>query len=536
MTGPDPLTASGDVTGDTPPDAGWRRLSARMLLVHPVREVVRFIPALIGLVALGASGDRGQWWWGPAGVLVAVAAGVARWFTTRYRFTADQVQLRSGLLQRKSFTAPADRVRTVDVTASPLHRVLGLAKVEIGTGADESRFALDGLPTDQAAALRAELLHRADAPGTAGPVGEAAVDGVATTGPAVAGRGESPAGADSARVEASEDVLLQLDPAWVRYAPFALSGALAALATLGVAWRVGDDLLGDEREAGVAQWTADRVESIGALVAVLIGLVLLLVFITVLSVLGYLLAYWGLRLTRHRGGTLHLSRGLLTTRATSIEERRLRGARLAEPLPLRLVGGARLSAITTGLKSGESALLVPPAPAPVARGVGSLVVGEDGLFDHPLVPHGPAARRRRFIRATVPPLVLAVAAAVGWRFGLPSWIPLVLLVIAALGVPVAVDRYRGLGHAVAGRFLITGEGSFDRQRSVLERDGIIGWNLHQTFFQRRAGLATLSATTAAGDEHYDVVDVPTAEAVRLAEEAVPGLLAPFLTGGTTRHT
>ena len=32
-----------------PPEAPWRRLSARMLLVHPVQEVVRAVPALLGL-------------------------------------------------------------------------------------------------------------------------------------------------------------------------------------------------------------------------------------------------------------------------------------------------------------------------------------------------------------------------------------------------------------------------------------------------------------------------------------------------------
>ena len=30
------------------PQLEWRRLSARMLLIHPVREVGRFIPAIAG--------------------------------------------------------------------------------------------------------------------------------------------------------------------------------------------------------------------------------------------------------------------------------------------------------------------------------------------------------------------------------------------------------------------------------------------------------------------------------------------------------
>ena len=46
--------------------------------------------------------------------------------------------------------------------------------------------------------------------------------------------------------------------------------------------------------------------------------------------------------------------------------------------------------------------------------------------------------------------------------------------------------------------------------------------------QRRAGLATLVATTAAGHQRYEVQDVEVGEALRIVEAAVPGLLAPFL--------
>jgi putative membrane protein len=50
----------------------------------------------------------------------------------------------------------------------------------------------------------------------------------------------------------------------------------------------------------------------------------------------------------------------------------------------------------------------------------------------------------------------------------------------------------------------------------------------RSFFQRRAGLVTLTATTAAGDQAYAILDVTPDEAVRVAEAAAPGLLAPFL--------
>ena len=62
----------------------------------------------------------------------------------------------------------------------------------------------------------------------------------------------------------------------------------------------------------------------------------------------------------------------------------------------------------------------------------------------------------------------------------------------------------------------------------MQRTGIIGWNLQQSWFQRRAGLVTLVATTAAGSQAYAAVDVPEHLAIALADEAVPGLVTPFL--------
>ena len=77
------------------------------------------------------------------------------------------------------------------------------------------------------------------------------------------------------------------------------------------------------------------------------------------------------------------------------------------------------------------------------------------------------------------------------------------------------------------RHLVTRHGSLDRQRVVLDRDGIIGWKVEQSLFQRRAGLATLVATTAAGRQHYDLVDVPLDEAYAVLDEVSPDLVAQF---------
>jgi len=102
------------------------------------------------------------------------------------------------------------------------------------------------------------------------------------------------------------------------------------------------------------------------------------------------------------------------------------------------------------------------------------------------------------------------------------------LLLLPIAVALAADRYRSLGHAIADTRLVVRSGSLVRRRCVVSAEGIIGWNVERSFFQRRAGLATLTATTAAGQQHYDVQDVELGEALRVAEELVPGLARPFL--------
>jgi 23S rRNA (cytidine1920-2'-O)/16S rRNA (cytidine1409-2'-O)-methyltransferase len=73
---------------------------------------------------------------------------------------------------------------------------------------------------------------------------------------------------------------------------------------------------------------------------------------------------------------------------------------------------------------------------------------------------------------------------------------------------VARDRYAGLGHHLTPEHLVVRSGSFVRRRDVVQRTGIIGWNVRSSWFQRRVGLAHLTATTAAGKQGYTAFDVP----------------------------
>jgi putative membrane protein len=88
---------------------------------------------------------------------------------------------------------------------------------------------------------------------------------------------------------------------------------------------------------------------------------------------------------------------------------------------------------------------------------------------------------------------------------------------------LAADRARALGHRSGDGWLVAGQGSLERRRDCIAADGIIGWTVRQTLLQRRAGVATLIAATAAGVKRYPVLDVPEQLAWSVAAATTPWL-------------
>lgn len=461
----------------------WQRLSPRMLLVHPVHEILQQIPLLIGAVVLGsATGNQG---WTIAAIVLTVGVGLARWFTTGYRIEPDEVQLRTGLLQRKVLSVPRNRIRSVSTDARLLHRLLGLTVLRISTGQEakgDTEFALDAVEAQQVPRLRAILL--------------------ADTVPVA----EAPAGRELARWQ----------PSWLRYSPLSFTGLAMIAAAVGVIYQAGvGAALGnsDLAQSGIA-----AAERLGVLVSVVVGVLAVLVASVVLSVLRSLLTYGNLVLRRD-SDVLHLQHGLLRLREHTYDMRRMRGGSLREPLLVRAFGGARLDAVMTGVGGeGEASLLLPPCPAATARTVLAELIGNPGVVDTALVGHGPAAARRRWTRALALPALVGVAMLV---VAVPVWAWVLWALLVGCAGLLAADRVRSLGHLVRDGWLVAGAGSLERRRDHLQTAGIIGWTVRQTYFQRRAGVATLIAATAAGQKRYAVMDVPAAQAWSVAAAASP---------------
>jgi len=458
----------------------WQRLSPRMLLVHPVHEVLRQIPLLIGSVVLGSA--TGNPLWTLFGLALVVGYGVARWFTTTYRIDADEVRLRTGVLQRKVLSVPRNRIRSVSTDARLLHRLLGLTVLRVSTGQEargDAAFALDAVEAAQVPRLRAVLLADSLAP-----------------------------------VEETGRELARWQPSWLRYSPLSFTGLAMIAAAFGLVYQAGAGAA--LQNSQLARSGVEVAERFGVAASLVVAAVVVLVASVVLSVLRSLVTYGNLVLRRD-AELLHLEHGLLRVREHTFDMRRLRGGTLREPLLVRLFGGARLDAVMTGVGgAGEASLLLPPCPRATAESVLSGLIARPDVVDGALLAHGPAATRRRWTRALTLPAVLLVAMVAlpvpGWLW--PVWV--VLTVCCAL---LAVDRSRALGHRVDADWLVARAGSLDRRRDCIAAAGIIGWTVRQTLLQRRAGVATLIAATAAGVKSYRVIDVPAELAWTIAAAA-----------------
>lgn len=505
-------------------DVEWQRLDPRMLLIHPIKEVSRFIVPLVFVVVAGSTTGGGGFPWEAILVIVPIALGVIRYLTTTFRISAGRVELRRGLLNRHNLSVQVDRVRTVDMTSDLIHRALGLTTVTIGTGTastnDDEKISLDGLPVERARELRVELLQQGSATQTAQTAPTAQATTAATQDLSqVPGLAPGPVEAEPA---APEQTLLGFVPAWCRFAPLTGTGFAITAAMIGLAFSLVGQVgvsIGGDTALPMALW---------ALALIVVGG--LLVSVVVTSIVGYLMAYWNFRLTRS-GATFHISRGLLTTRETTLDVARVAGVQIVEPITLRPVRAAGASAIVTGLsgaKEGASGL-TPPAPRAIVTTTAAAVLGSSAPLTGPLVEHGPAAVRRRYTRALVPAVLLGVIIAGGLiAIDAPAWVLATAVLPLLVAGPVALDRAHSLGHRLADGFVVSRAGSLLRTTAVLGTDHVIGWNLRSSWFQRRVGLTTLVATTAGGSQRVTILDLPEDQAVAMAHDSLPRVVGQFL--------
>jgi putative membrane protein len=460
------------------------------------RQARQFVPALIPVVAATGFG-------GGTTTVVLLAVGITllslgtaalSWWRFGYADGPTAVVVTRGLLSRSVRTVPNDRIRGVEVEAPPLHRLLGLVRVRIdaaaGAADKDEELIVDGVTRAEGDRLRAAVLtHRSTA---------------------------VPATAGAASDEPVEEEFGRFDNRWLFYAPLVGSYLAVPLAAVGALSRLAQELPESIRPhidgPALPTGQAVAVAVAGALLVLVLG-----------SVIGAAVVNWGFRLVR-RGGSLVAVRGLLTRRHTELEIDRIRGCTVAEGAGMRLVGAARVNAMVTGLgDAARRGQLLPLGPRDEAWDLCRRLVDDPG----PLSPHPPAARRRRIVRAVLAGLLVSVAGAVATALAGWWWLLTVGVVLTVLGVPLGLGRYAALGHATGPTSFTVRSGWLVREQAVLQRRAVVGWQVSQSLFQRRAGLATVTACVGAGQGGYAAVDLAADEVAAFTAAASGSWAATF---------
>lgn len=493
-----------DAADDGAVGVPWQRLSLRIVPAALLRMLVRLVPAAAGWWFFNTDNDVARWTVVALTVLAVVNPlnQALNYLKVRYRLTGEELQHTTGLLVRRSNRIALHRIRTVDITAPLSNRLFGLAVLRIGTGGNamlgEGTVALDGLPRATALALRAELLRRSEQ------------DVTSTVEPRLA-----QTGGEEVQTLRWRWVVYQMFGAWLVAGPLSVVGTTYGFASLlGREEWVGDQVMSLVDRVPWAAWALSTL-----VLAVLLGIGA--------GVVTFAEAWWGYRLVREPDGRFLATRGLLTTRSFTADQDRLRGVTIGRGLVTRLLGGARLSPVMTGVSlaqmMSESSTLLPVTTRDVAVRVGNVLLGRTVLDDDvapaggPLLAHPPVARRRAVVRYLLATAAVGLVLGAGVVWG--GWSGWLLLLPAAL-VPVSAiggrGYYRALGHRLDGEYLYLQRGYFSRRTDVIQVRGINGAHVSQSLVQRLLGLATLAVTTAAGEQAYYGVDMALGDATALA--------------------
>ena len=425
-------------------------------------------------------------------LVVGVPLAVLSWWRFRYRVAGGRLELHSGVVSRKVRTIPLERLRGVDVTASFLHRLLGLVRVEVEAaagGSSRAELSLAAVSRREAERLREVLLGD---PRTR----------------------DEDATSRRCLYRARPGLLALGGITSMRY-------LLAPAAVVGVLLNIADDLPGDV--AGrAAEAAADRAPTDPALILLLVTAVA--VVVVGVAAAGSLLVDWGFTLEGD-GERLTATRGLLTRRMVLLDRDRIRGVDLRDTPVRRPFGITTATAIAAGLRGRTGGTTL--APVIRTRDAAALLRSVDPHAPDPGAPltaHPAAARKRRLLRALPLPVLLLVAATAA----LVPWAIAVAAALTALAVPLALDRYRQLGHGFDGRRLTLREGSLHRRWSEIDPGGAVAFEVRSTPGQRRAGVCTLALHLGQGAGSRRALDLGNEQAAALLAGLEPRLLAPLV--------
>ncbi len=421
-------------------------------------------------------------------LVVAFQVGhVITWLRFTWRLDESSLIIERGLLMRQRRVIPRDRIQTVDLERTLIHRMLGVTEVRVeAIGAGDTEGALPALEPWLADRLRRDLLG-----GRGRPSGRGGAEGASVH-----------RGADAPASPGPDEVEGSVELERISARNLLLAGVTGGRVGVGAA------ILGLVSQVAPAEWVArillpgleqfpDPMSMAGLrLLLFLVGMAFLVGFLT--SLIATLLVHWRFTLTR-TPSALQVTRGLLTEHRDTVPFRRIQAVRIEENWIRRILGLASVKVVVAGragsAQGGGADLVLPIGTRRRAFELAGMVVGIEDVGVPELTWMPDQARRRRLLRAVLVSLLLGVSGAIA-ATRVEAWSPeMVGPVFAGVSLLpsliLAHLAWRGLGWADLGSHVVVREGALTRRWVLLPLAATQELRTVSNPLQRRRGLATL---------------------------------------------
>lgn len=307
------------------------------------------------------------------GVVVAAIYGYISYRWTGFRATAEQIELKTGVLFRQHRRIPVDRIEAIDIARPITARIFGLVELRtevVSSSGSEMRFQY--LDEDDAKALREFVLQLRDGPQPA-ETGEHHV----------------------APEPKPERIALEVPASRILFAYGITRILLTAVLALGLV------IVGAATTTSIA---------VGALLSAFP--IILAILVTTAKVVEN---FWGFRVSYDERGMI-VRRGLLNELTQKVPVSRIQGIRIEEPLLWRRFNYARLVVDVAGYRNttvdgaAETAVL---APVATREEIDRLLTELLGTLDINALQQVPAPARAR-LRAPISHRFLSIAGNETW--------------------------------------------------------------------------------------------------------------------------
>lgn len=459
-------------------DEQWLPLSVwsvAYFVVSGLFSIARNVWALFPVVFVGMQMDQLWLVLGIAGVALAiVVSAVLQYLLFRYRLVDSRIEVRQGVLNRRTLSMEFARVQNVSIELPFYYRPLKLVTLKIDSaGSSSDEIHLSALDRAHAEALRADIVRQH----SEGTDKERPVDGV----------GEAE---DAVLITRSIPDLvihgLTNNRAWI-----IAGGAAAVLGQMGdPAERFLGAMfasLGSDTAAALAD------QSVLVVMLVLLSFALLLVGgVTALSVLGSIVSYYGFEL-RGNAQRLTVRRGLLNQRETNLRKSRVQVIASREGWLDRVFSRRNLifeQIAQGGSDSGggdEAKVLVPSVTAVQSLALSEEVMPAPDVFALEYQAVSPRLLLRSLILLVFVYACLAFSATA--LLDLPGFSVYLLGVAASVHGLVIYGRYKRWGLALTDHHLVVRSGLVGVTYLVAPLQKIQRVRLRQTILMGRADLS-----------------------------------------------